>query len=55
MIWVLYAAYMHATATRGWRGTRAAWLSIVGFAAVIFNFAIVNVFFTGLHSYSGLK
>ena len=54
IIWVLYAGYLHATATRGWAGTRAAWLCIVGFAAVLFNFGVVNVFFTGLHSYSGL-
>jgi cytochrome c-type biogenesis protein CcsB len=54
VIWVVYAAYVHAKATRGWEGNRAAWLSIVGFAAVLFNFGIVNVFFTGLHSYSGL-
>lgn len=54
VIWVLYAGYIHARATRGWRGSRSAWLNITGFAAVIFNFAIVNQFFTGLHSYSGL-
>jgi len=54
VIWVLYAGYIHARATRGWRGNRSAWLNITGFAAVIFNFAIVNQFFTGLHSYSGL-
>ncbi|YCA66441.1 c-type cytochrome biogenesis protein CcsB [Microbacterium sp. JZ70] len=55
IIWVLYAGYIHARATRGWRGTRSAWLSIVGFAAVIFNFTIVNMFFEGLHAYSGLS
>jgi cytochrome c-type biogenesis protein CcsB len=54
VIWVLYAGYIHARATRGWRGTRSAWLSIIGFAAVLFNFAVVNVFFKGLHAYSGL-
>lgn len=54
IIWVIYAAYIHAKATRGWNGTRAAWLAIVGFAAVMFNFGVVNVFFKGLHSYSGL-
>ena len=54
IIWVLYAGYIHARATRGWRGNPSAWLSIVGFAAVIFNFTIVNVFFQGLHAYSGL-
>ncbi|MGF9661107.1 c-type cytochrome biogenesis protein CcsB [Arthrobacter crystallopoietes] len=55
VIWVVYAGYLHARATRGWTGTRAAWLSIVGYLCVIFNFSIVNVFFSGLHSYSGLQ
>jgi cytochrome c-type biogenesis protein CcsB len=54
IIWVLYAAYMHAKSTRGWTGTRSAWLAVVGFSAVLFNFGVVNVFFKGLHSYSGL-
>ncbi len=54
VIWVLYAGYIHARATRGWRGTRSAWLSIIGFTAVLFNFTIVNMFFKGLHAYSGL-
>ena len=54
IIWVLFAGYIHARATRGWRGTRSAWLAIIGFAAVVFNFTIVNVFFKGLHAYSGL-
>lgn len=55
IIWVVFAGYVHARATRGWRGSRSAWLAIIGFAAVIFNFTIVNLFFTGLHAYSGLK
>jgi len=54
IIWVIYAGYIHARATRGWRGSRSAWLAIIGFAAVMFNFGIVNVFFKGLHAYSGL-
>jgi cytochrome c-type biogenesis protein CcsB len=54
VIWVVYAGYLHARATRGWTGNRAAWLSIVGYLCVIFNFTIVNQFFNGLHSYSGL-
>ncbi|WP_084033260.1 c-type cytochrome biogenesis protein CcsB, partial [Arthrobacter sp. 35/47] len=54
VIWVIYAGYLHARATRGWEGTRAAWLSITGYLCVIFNFTIVNVYFSGLHSYSGL-
>jgi len=54
IIWVIYAGYIHARATRGWRGSRSGWLAIIGFAAVLFNFGIVNVFFKGLHAYSGL-
>ena len=54
IIWVIYAGYIHARATRGWRGSRSAWLAIIGFSAVLFNFGIVNVFFKGLHAYSGL-
>lgn len=54
VIWVVFAGYIHARATRGWRGNRSAILAIIGFAAVIFNFTIVNLVFTGLHAYSGL-
>lgn len=54
IIWTIYAGYIHARATKGWRGSRSAWLAIIGFAAVLFNFGIVNIFFKGLHTYSGL-
>ncbi|WP_026536472.1 c-type cytochrome biogenesis protein CcsB [Arthrobacter sp. H14] len=54
VIWVVFAGYLHARATRGWTGTRAAWLCIVGYLCIVFNFAIVNVYFSGLHSYSGI-
>jgi cytochrome c-type biogenesis protein CcsB len=54
IIWVLYAGYLHAMATRGWNGKRAAWLGLIAFLSVIFNFTIVNLFFKGLHVYSGL-
>ncbi|WGD37797.1 c-type cytochrome biogenesis protein CcsB [Lysinibacter sp. HNR] len=54
IIWVLYAGFIHARATKGWRGSRSAWLSIIAYSAVIFNFTIVNLFFKGLHAYSGL-
>lgn len=53
-IWVLYAGFIHARATRGWRGTRSAWLSVIAYSAVIFNFTIVNLYFKGMHAYSGL-
>lgn len=55
IVWVIYAAYLHSRATRGWSHTSIAVLNLVGFATVIFNFAIVNMYFNGLHSYSGLK
>lgn len=52
--WVLYAAYLHAQATAGWRGTRAAWFSVLGYAAFLFNFVGVNIWIAGLHSYAGV-
>jgi cytochrome c-type biogenesis protein CcsB len=55
IIWTIFAGYIHARATRGWRGSRSAWLAIIGFVAVMFNFTIVNLFFKGLHVYSGLS
>ena len=54
IIWVTFAGYIHARATRGWRGSRSAWLAIIGFTAVMFNFTVVNLFFKGLHAYTGL-
>jgi cytochrome c-type biogenesis protein CcsB len=49
--WFIYAAYLHARMTRGWHGRRAAWLSIIGFAAVVFTYFGVNFLLSGLHSY----
>ena len=54
IIWTIFAGYIHARATRGWRGSRSAYLAIIGFSAVLFNFTVVNLLFKGLHSYSGL-
>ncbi len=52
--WVVFAGYLHARATAGWRGTRAAWLAILGFALFWWNFIGVNLLFAGLHSYAGI-
>jgi cytochrome c-type biogenesis protein CcsB len=52
--WVVYAAYLHARATAGWRGTRAATIALLGFACFLFNYFGVNIWITGLHSYAGL-
>jgi cytochrome c-type biogenesis protein CcsB len=52
--WVVYAAYLHARATAGWRGRRAATIAIVGWVVFIFNFVGVNLLVSGLHSYAGI-
>ncbi|KSZ60598.1 c-type cytochrome biogenesis protein CcsB [Rhodococcus pyridinivorans] len=53
--WVVYAAYLHARATSGWRNTRAAWINVAGFIAMLFNLFIINMVVSGLHSYAGLN
>jgi cytochrome c-type biogenesis protein CcsB len=53
--WVLYAAFLHARATAGWRGRRAHYIQLLGFASLIFNIMVVQVFIAGLHSYSGVS
>jgi cytochrome c-type biogenesis protein CcsB len=52
--WVVYAAYLHARATAGWRGTAAARVNLLAFTTMVFNFFIVNMVVSGLHSYAGL-
>jgi cytochrome c-type biogenesis protein CcsB len=52
--WLIYGAYLHARVVRGWRGNRAAWLLVLGFGATLFTY-FGNLFFGGLHSYSGLN
>ena len=51
--WLIYAAYLHARSLRGWSGRPAALLLVVGFGAVLFTY-FGNLFFSGLHAYSGL-
>ncbi|HWH30621.1 MAG TPA: c-type cytochrome biogenesis protein CcsB [Mycobacteriales bacterium] len=50
--WVLYAGYLHARATAGWRGTRAAWIAVAAAVALTINYYVVNIFVVGLHSYA---
>ncbi|HWG03226.1 MAG TPA: c-type cytochrome biogenesis protein CcsB [Trebonia sp.] len=52
--WVVYAAYLHARATAGWRGRRAHIIQLLGFASLTFNILVVQVFITGMHSYAGV-
>ena len=53
--WVVYAAYLHARTTAGWRGRPAAWVNVVGLVVMIFNLTFVNMVSTGLHSYAGVN
>jgi cytochrome c-type biogenesis protein CcsB len=53
--WVLYAAYLHARATGGWRGRRAHYIQILGFISLAANILVVQTFITGMHSYAGLS
>jgi len=52
--WVVYAAYLHARATAGWRTGRAAWVNVAGFAVIVFNLFFINMVVAGLHSYAGI-
>ena len=52
--WVIYAGYLHARATAGWRGRKAAYIALLGFTSILFNFFIVNIFISGMHSYAGV-
>jgi cytochrome c-type biogenesis protein CcsB len=51
--WVVYAAYLHARSTAGWRGRRAAYLALLGTATLWYSFIGVNYFSsTSQHSYA---
>ncbi|OFJ52707.1 c-type cytochrome biogenesis protein CcsB [Mycolicibacterium grossiae] len=52
--WVVYAAYLHARSTAGWRDKKAAWINVVGFVAMVFNLFFINLVTVGLHSYAGV-
>lgn len=52
--WIIYAAYLHARTTVGWKGKRAAVIALVGVASFWFNFVGINLLTTGLHAYGGL-
>lgn len=54
VVFIGYAAYFHARATIGWEGRKAAVLALIAFLLLLANFGIVNVYFPGQHSYSGM-
>jgi cytochrome c-type biogenesis protein CcsB len=53
--WVVYAGYLHARATAGWRGRRSAYIQLIGFGCLLFNTIVVSILIKGLHSYAGLS
>jgi cytochrome c-type biogenesis protein CcsB len=50
--WVLYAGYLHARATAGWKGRKAAWVAVAAAVALVIDYYVVNIFVVGLHSYA---
>jgi len=52
--WLVFACYLHARATAGWKGRRAAYIALAGLSCFVFNYFGVNIWFSGLHSYGGL-
>ena len=52
--WLVYTCYLHARATAGWKGRRAAYLAGLGYATFLFNYLVVNIWLVGFHSYAGV-
>jgi cytochrome c-type biogenesis protein CcsB len=52
--WVAYAAYLHARATAGWRGRKAAYVALAAYGTILFNYLVVNIWLVGFHSYAGV-
>ncbi|WP_222853708.1 c-type cytochrome biogenesis protein CcsB [Fodinicola acaciae] len=53
--WVVYAAYLHARSTTGWKGPKSAWIAVIGWGTMMMNLFGVNLVISGLHSYAGLQ
>ena len=53
--WVVFAGYLHARATSGWRGRRAAVIALIGFGSLLVTYYAVNLWIVGLHSYAGVS
>ncbi len=52
--WVIFAAYLHARSTAGWKHQKASVIAIIGWLSFLINYFGVNIFITGLHSYAGM-
>jgi cytochrome c-type biogenesis protein CcsB len=51
--WTIFAGYLHARSTSGWKGQRAAVIALVGFVSLLITYYAVNLWIAGLHSYRG--
>ncbi|UFJ43275.1 cytochrome c biogenesis protein CcsA [Brevibacillus humidisoli] len=54
IVWLFYSAYLHLRLSRGWVGTRSAWMSVIGFVIILITLVVVNLVIAGLHSYAGV-
>ncbi len=52
IVWLIYAGYLHARVTHGWRGVRTAVFAIIGFLAIVFLYWGVSFILPGLHAYA---
>jgi len=53
--WLVYAVLLHQRLTVGWRGRRAALMSIFGFSVLCFTFLVVSHLFPGYHTFENLE
>ena len=49
--WTIFAGYLHARSTAGWKGRRAAVIAVIGFVSLLITYYAVNLWIVGLHSY----
>ena len=53
--WMVLTAYLHARATAGWKGRKAAYIALVAYGTFLFNYLVVNIWLVGFHSYAGVS
>jgi cytochrome c-type biogenesis protein CcsB len=53
--WMVLTAYLHARATAGWKGRKAAYIALLAYATFLFNYLVVNIWLVGFHSYAGVS
>ncbi|MGM0715384.1 cytochrome c biogenesis protein CcsA [Brevibacillus parabrevis] len=52
IVFLFYSAYLHLRLSRGWVGTKSAWMSVIGFVIILITLVVVNLVIAGLHSYA---